>query len=162
MPEYTFDVYAVVTLIINAPSEAAARKMLENDHFGQELQPCGGDVQLTSGSALPLSTHLSSLSYRKVWTVPNVLDDNGSITEGSVRPSDGPVAELENRRQLYYCATEDCLNLLDDAEGWEGYCGSCADARSADETASIREHRPRPDRPRPTVLLFVVTDSVDR
>ncbi|MBF6215905.1 hypothetical protein IU469_30915 [Nocardia puris] len=61
MFEYTFDVYAVVTLVVTAPSEAAVRKMLAGDDFGQELQPRAGTVPLTSGGALPHSTLLSSL-----------------------------------------------------------------------------------------------------
>lgn len=25
------------------------------------------------------------------------------------------------------CAADDCVNALDDGEGWDGYCGTCAD-----------------------------------
>lgn len=133
MPRYTLDLYAVVTVEITAPSEAAARKMLDHDDYGQELEPCGGRVALSAGRALPLPTDLLSLSYRKVWTTVCVVDDNGTLTDGAARPGDGPVPELEALREQQYCASEDCLNLLDDGEGWEGYCGTCADMRAANE-----------------------------
>ncbi|RBO79931.1 hypothetical protein [Nocardia puris] len=122
-----------MTLVVTAPSEAAVRKMLASDDFGQELQPRAGTVPLTSGGALPHSTLLAPLSFRKVWAVLHVLDENGRIARGSVQPGDGPVAELESLCKQEYCAAGDRLNLLDDGKGRDRYCGSCADTRSADE-----------------------------
>lgn len=133
MPRYTLDIYAVVTLEITAPSEAAARRMLDHDDYGQELEPRDGDIALTCGRELPLPTTLRSLSYRKVWTTVCVVDDDGHLTDGIAQPGDGPVDELEALREPQYCATEDCLNQVAGGGGWEGYCGTCADVLFADE-----------------------------
>lgn len=133
MPRYTFDVYAVATLDIVAPTEAAARKMLDNDDYGQEMEPISGPVGLACGRALPLPTTLHGLSYRKIWASVCVVDDEGTLTDTeSAHHGDGPVAELETPRAQHYCATDDRVNTLDDGEGWEGYCGTCADIRAAD------------------------------
>lgn len=133
MPRFTFDIYAAATVKIIAPSEAAARKMLQNDDYCQEMFPIGGDIELTTVGGLPLPLHLQSLSHRKVWCVP-FAEIDGEIVSGQIRPDDGPIAELEALRDDEYCAEEDCDQLIADQDaGQDGYCGTCADARNADQ-----------------------------
>ncbi|ATL72506.1 hypothetical protein [Nocardia terpenica] len=131
MNTYTVDVYAVVTLVIRADSEAHVRKFLHTDD-GQEMYPTpGGSVELTNVCDLPVPVKLTSASFRKVWALPEAADEHGNPIETTYQPGDGAVNALEAAQWPEYCATADCAELLDDGEGYDGYCGTCADRREA-------------------------------
>lgn len=121
------DIYAVVTLDIDTDDEAAVRKMLTSEDCQEMYTSSPHDAHLTNVNGLPFPTQLSSVSYRKVVNMVSVTADDGTTTDGGTRPTDGAIDELEAEPAEEYCSTEGCTNTLDDGEGWDGYCGSCAD-----------------------------------
>lgn len=91
-----------------------------------DIDPTGThpDVMPPAGPGTPVRVQLAA----------TVADPPGP----AARPGGGQEAddECEGAEEPAACRTEGCEEDPDDGEGWDGFCGNCADRRYAQETAA--------------------------
>jgi hypothetical protein len=117
---------SIVTVIVDGP-----RRTVElRSQSARQAQPNGG---------MGIEYH-SSQSIREM--LNGAECDYNDVHRSARRPDREPWfrvddANPEDVDESATCATEDCDDTLDDGEGWNGYCGNCADRIYAAECDDV-------------------------